>query len=134
MLLLDENIDIRFKQELNRNDVFTLIDLDWVGMKNGELREKINEKGFRFLVTADKNLPFQQNLNKVSFSIILLDSPTLLWEHLVQFVPLVTDLMQKHLAYNSFKIIYISLPQLGQSKKKRQLEKTFSKEEILFLI
>jgi hypothetical protein len=134
MLLLDENIDIRFKEALSSAGVFTLLDMDWVGLKNGELREKINEKGFRFLVTADKNLPFQQNLSKVNFCIMVLDSPTLLWEHVSQFAPIVADLMKRDFTQNFHKIIYISLPQFGQSRKKKQFEKNFSNKEILFLI
>ena len=46
-LLLDENIDIRLKEHLKELSVFTLLDMNWVGLKNGELREKINQYNFR---------------------------------------------------------------------------------------
>lgn len=45
-ILLDENVDVRFKNELEGLSVFTLLDMGWVGLKNGELREKINDDNF----------------------------------------------------------------------------------------
>jgi hypothetical protein len=129
-LLLDENIDIRFKNKLNDLSTFTLLDMGWAGLKNGELREKINAANFTFFITADKNLPFQQNLDKIQFVIVLLDTPTLLWEHQQQFVPKI-----KHIKLpNEFiKIIHISIDGFDEGKKKQQLKKVFLPEQILFI-
>lgn len=63
-LLLDEQIDVRLKSALAELDVYTLMDMGWQGLKNGVLSEKINEGAFAFFITADKNLPFQQNLRQ----------------------------------------------------------------------
>ena len=80
-LLLDEQLDISIKSRLSGIEVFTLRDMAWIGLKNGELREKMNENGFHFFVTADKNLPFQQNFEKINFTILLFDTPAMRWRY-----------------------------------------------------
>ena len=66
-LLLDEQLDVSIKPQLLGIEVFTVRDMGWLGLKNGELREKLNENDFQFFLTADKNLPFQQNFEKINF-------------------------------------------------------------------
>ena len=66
-LLLDEQLDVSIKPQLFGIEVFTVRDMGWLGLKNGELREKLNENDFQFFLTADKNLPFQQNFEKINF-------------------------------------------------------------------
>ena len=131
-LLLDENIDIRLKEHLKELSVFTLLDMNWVGLKNGELREKINQYNFRFFITADKNLPFQQNLDRIQFIIILLDTPTLLWEHQSQFIPKIKDLVKNRIIDDSVKIVHISIEGFSEGKKKQQLKKVFPPDQVLF--
>lgn len=44
-ILLDESIDIRFKKYLSdTHDVFTVKDMHWTGIKNGELLLLLKEK------------------------------------------------------------------------------------------
>ena len=44
-ILLDENIDVRFKNSLNgKYDVFTVKDMGWNGIKNGQLLLLLEEK------------------------------------------------------------------------------------------
>ncbi len=52
-------------------------ELGWSGMQNGILREKLNERDFQFLISADKKMPFQQNFSKMNYTVILLDTPTM---------------------------------------------------------
>ena len=132
-ILLDENIDVRFKNELEGLSVFTLLDIGWVGLKNGELREKINDNNFTFFITADKNLPFQQNLDKANFVIILLDTPTLLWKHQSQFIPKVKDFVTQFSPKPFLKIIHVSIDGFDEGKKKQQLKKVLQSHQILFL-
>ena len=44
----------------------------WLGKKNGELLRLIAENNFEVFVTADRNLPYQQNLREISFVITIL--------------------------------------------------------------
>lgn len=57
-ILLDEQLHVDLKPSLSSFNVFEPKDFDWDGLKNGELREKLNENDFIFFVSADKNLPF----------------------------------------------------------------------------
>ena len=66
--------------------VFMPKDLGWSGYSNGKLREKLNERKFSFLVSADKNIPFQQNFSKMNYTFIQLDTPSLEWEDQLFFV------------------------------------------------
>ena len=76
-LLLDEQLDINIKSQLKGIDVFSVRDMGWLGLKNGELRDKLNENNFQLFLTADKNLPFQQNFDKINFTILLFDTPAM---------------------------------------------------------
>ena len=86
-ILFDEQIDVRMAAALTGFPVFTVQDMGWLGVKNGTLRERLNQENFRFFVTADKNLPFQKNLAQTLFTIVLLDTPTLLWPQQELFIP-----------------------------------------------
>ncbi len=46
--------------------------MGWRGKKNGELLGLIVFNGFDFFVTIDKNLRFQQNLDRIQLTIFLL--------------------------------------------------------------
>lgn len=62
-ILVDENLPVRFfKELLCEFEVQTVNDLDWSGIKNGELMKRI-EGNFDLIITADKNVPYQQNLD-----------------------------------------------------------------------
>jgi len=49
----------------------------WKGTGNGELMRLIGEAGFDCLVTGDKNLPYQQNLAVLPFSVVVLPTDKL---------------------------------------------------------
>ena len=73
-ILLDENIDVRFKKEfLKEFEVFTVKDMGWNGIKNGKLIELITTHEFDFWIVVYKNISYQQNLKNISFTIIVLD-------------------------------------------------------------
>jgi predicted nuclease of predicted toxin-antitoxin system len=73
-ILLDENIDIRLKRSFPENvEVYTVRDMGWNGIKNGELFQLLAEKNFDYWIVVDKNIPYQQNTKDIPFSIIVLD-------------------------------------------------------------
>ncbi|GAB2596172.1 hypothetical protein [Spirosoma areae] len=131
-ILLDEQIDIRMKAALSEFPVVTVQDKGWLGVKNGILRDRLNQEGFHFFVTADKNLPFQQNLADTEFIIILLDTPTLLWPHQQLFIPKLVNLLSSPPA-PPVKLVHISVDELSKGKKTEPLKRLLSGEELLFL-
>ena len=75
-LLLDENLPRKPKADFGSDfEVKTVRDMGWLGKKNGELLRLIESNKFDFFVTLDKNLKYQQNLDKYPFSIFLLIAP-----------------------------------------------------------
>ncbi|MCB0582302.1 MAG: DUF5615 family PIN-like protein [Phaeodactylibacter sp.] len=74
-VLLDENVDVRFKKEFSDTEhaVFTVRDMGWNGLKNGALFRKMQENGFDVLVAVDKNIPYQQNVDTLPVGVFILD-------------------------------------------------------------
>lgn len=131
-VLLDEQIDIRMKAALSAFDVFTLHDQGWIGLKNGVLRELIQDNDFQGFITADKNFPFQQNLAKIKFLLILIDTPTLLWAHQSLFVPKLALLLENP-PPASIKIAHIALDGVSRGKKKSAIQQLLPADAVLFL-
>jgi hypothetical protein len=130
--LLDEQLHIDLKPSLGLSDVFEPKDFNWDGLKNGELREKLNENDFIVFITADKKLPFQQNLNKVNFTIILLDTPTLRWVDLSRFVEKTREILSNPPLILP-KLVHISIEEFHNKKLIANLEKLLPPDQILFL-
>ena len=83
-ILLDEGVPKVIQQRLTKLSITNVEDTGWRGIKNGALLDLMAEQ-FQVLITADKNLPFQQNLKKRQISAIILpanDVPTV-----VQLLP-----------------------------------------------
>ena len=73
-ILLDENIDVRAKLLFPAAmEVFTVKDMGWTGIKNGELIKLLSQNYFDYWIVADKNIPYQQNTADIPFKIMVLD-------------------------------------------------------------
>ena len=70
LVLLDEQLPRHLAREIGGHNVSTVQQRGWAGLKNGELLRVAADAGFEVLVTADRNLQFQQNL-----------SPGATWHH-----------------------------------------------------
>ena len=71
-LLLDENLPKRLKLDLSSHQVFTVIEMGWNGIKNGELISLMISQSFDALLTFDKNLQHQQNFEKYPICVFIL--------------------------------------------------------------
>ncbi len=73
-ILLDENIDVRFKNSLiSFHEVYTVKDDGWNGIKNGQLLTLIQLNNFDAWIVVDKNIAYQQNLLTLPCLIIVLN-------------------------------------------------------------
>ncbi len=72
-ILIDESLPRYLKQPLQAHQVFTVQEMGWTGITNGALLAKANNE-FDVLLTADKNLRYQQNLSGLTLAIIVLPS------------------------------------------------------------
>ena len=75
-LLLDECIDRKLAIELVDYHVRTVPQMGWSGTKNGELLA-LAEAEFDVFVTVDRNLSFEQNLQKFDIAVIVRFTGTL---------------------------------------------------------
>lgn len=101
-ILLDECVTKHLKPYLTDHEVFTVRELKWSGIKNGKLMTRCVEHHFDILLTIDKNLQFQQNLDKFALTIVVLNSFTSKAEELVMFLPVLRsqiEQLEKHKAY-----------------------------------
>lgn len=89
-LLLDENLPVRLKYRFSPGiEVSTVTEEGWNSVKDGELLALMGQRGFTILVTADKHLRHQQNLQKHQIVVILLLSSSNRYALLKEFIPLV---------------------------------------------
>lgn len=131
-VFLDEQLHVNLKIHLSSFNVFEPKDFGWQGFQNGELREKLNERKFNIFITADKNIPFQQNFKKINFCIVLVDVPTSKWEHLSLFVPKIQELLQNP-PQPLPKIIVTTLNDFTPMKKNEALKMLLPPDQILFI-
>ena len=86
-ILLDECVTKHLKTHLTDHKVFTVREMQWGGIKNGKLMALCAEFGFDILLTIDKILQYQQNLQKYNLTIVVLNNFTSKVEELVLFLP-----------------------------------------------
>ena len=101
-ILLDECVTKRLKQHLQEYEVFTVTQMQWNGLKNGKLLTECVNHRFEIVLTIDKNLMFQQNLDKYPVTIAVLNSLTSKIEELILFMnsyKAQIDSFEKHKAY-----------------------------------
>lgn len=70
-ILLDECLDRRLSKEIIGYEVKTVPQMNWAGVKNGELM-RLAEVEFDVFITVDRNLSFQQNLPKYDIAVLVL--------------------------------------------------------------
>ncbi len=72
-VLLDENLPRQLKRYFSADfEVSSVPDLGWQSKKNGELLMAMDEWGIDYLLTSDKNLRYQQNLEKFKVRVVVL--------------------------------------------------------------
>src|SRR5215218_5869409 len=101
-ILLDECVTKRLKQDLKEYEVFTVTQMRWNGLKNGKLLTECVNNDFDIILTIDKNLMFQQNLDRYPITIVVLNSLTSKIEELVLFMQSFKaqiESFEKHKAY-----------------------------------
>ena len=77
LVLLDENLlSKKLKEPLIQegHTVKNVEDVGWRGTKDRELLTKANASSFDVFISADKNLPYEQNISSLSMVILVLDT------------------------------------------------------------
>ena len=74
-ILFDHGVPAPLLRSLSGHTVAKAKDFGWDRLSNGELLTAAEQTGFDVLVTADKNLRYQQNLEGRRIAIVVLGSP-----------------------------------------------------------
>jgi len=75
-LLVDACIDERLRLLFPGHECESARFAGLAGLKNGRLLEAAEEGGFDVLITADQNIPEQQNLSGRKIALVILCGPT----------------------------------------------------------
>jgi hypothetical protein len=70
-ILLDEMLPVGVADLLPEHDVMTAKAAGYAGLSNGELIRGAVADGFEVLLTADRNLPAQQNVAAAGIAVVL---------------------------------------------------------------
>lgn len=103
-ILLDECVTKQLKPYLSEMEVFTVSQMTWNGIKNGQLMNLCVDNDFDLLLTIDKNLLYQQNIDKCKLTIAVLNSVTSKIEELILFMPSFHAQVHKLEKYNAYII------------------------------
>ena len=71
-ILFDHNAPRQLKRHLVGHDVDVAEERGWATLVNGALLDQAEEAGYEVLITADKNMPYQQNIASRSLALIVL--------------------------------------------------------------
>jgi hypothetical protein len=109
-LLLDENLPKKLKLDFPSHEVFTVREMKWNGIKNGELLKLMIENIFDALLSFDQNIPHQQNFEKYPVTVFVLLAEINTYDVLYPLCPQIN----KHLENINFKkgVIYIQSNQV----------------------
>ena len=71
-ILLDHSVPRPLKNNFPGHDTDTAAERGWHELHNGELLDMAETDGYELLITADRQMPFQQNFARRSMSILIL--------------------------------------------------------------
>jgi len=95
-ILLDESLPRKLRHDFSEgHEVLTVRDMGWLGKKNGELLRLMTENNFEFFITVDRNLPYQQNLQRLPFTIFVLRAKDNTRETLRLLIPKIFERLAK---------------------------------------
>ena len=104
-LLLDEQVPARLARESpEKYDVYTVQKMGWASAKNGELLKLSAAGGFVALLSADKNMQYQQSSTELAIAVIVLAPVMNRLNDLVPLVPVIITALEDDLAQKFYRI------------------------------
>ena len=87
-ILLDESLPRKLRNDFGaEHEIFTVRDKKWLSKKNGELLKLMTDEKFDIFVTVDRNLQYQQNLERLPVKIVVLIAKDNRLETLKKLIP-----------------------------------------------
>ena len=104
-VLLDNNVNHRFGALLREHEVVYARTMGWAELANGTLIAAAEAAGFDVMVTADKNMRYQQNLLGRRIGIVVLNCLFLKLPSIATLAPQVQALLDGGLAPSAFFVV-----------------------------
>jgi hypothetical protein len=74
-VLFDENMPRKLRRDLPEFAIRTVQEEGWAGLKNGELlRAVTSSAAFDIFLTVDQRLRYQQNVGRLSFGVVVIET------------------------------------------------------------
>jgi len=86
-ILLDECVTKKLKRHLTEFEVATVVEMNWSGLKNGSLMSAAIADEFDVLLTIDKNIEHQQNMNRYEIAVVVLNAEKSKIDFLLELLP-----------------------------------------------
>ena len=104
-LLPDKSVDCNLAACFpDRFEIKTVAEMGWSGTGNGELLSIAVDTGFNAFITVDKNIEYQQNLDKLPVAIIVLSTPRSIIDDLRPLIPEVISILEDNPGNKLIKI------------------------------
>ena len=104
-ILLDESLPRKLRLDfLPEHEVWTVRDKGWLSKKNGELIKLMTADNFDIFITVDRNLPYQQHLERLSITIVVLIAKDNRLETLRMLIPKIFDKISKENFQNLIEV------------------------------
>jgi hypothetical protein len=88
-ILLDHNVPVPLRSGLLGHQVETAYERGWAQLTNGVLLQMAEEAGFDVMITTDKGIRFQQNLEGRKLALVIIDTND--WMRIRGSISLVLD-------------------------------------------
>jgi hypothetical protein len=111
-ILLDHNVNRRFRKQLPGHGVRTTRENGWEQLENGTLLRVAADAKFDVFLSLDKKLEYEQNLQTLPLTVIVLDSQSNALQHLAPFAPAILAL----LAEPTDRALYVIQPDFSVAK------------------
>ena len=86
-ILLDECVNRKLKSRLPGLEIYTVPEMNWRSLRNGNLMRAAIDNNFDVLLTLDKNLEYQQNMGKHDIVVVVFDVRNNSIQYLEALVP-----------------------------------------------
>jgi hypothetical protein len=93
LLLFDQATPVPMVPYLKGHEIRTAAQQGWNQLRNGELLSAAEKAGFDLLLTTDRNMPYQQNLEGRRIAVMVLSCQQ--WPKLRPHVQLVIDALAR---------------------------------------
>lgn len=103
-VLLDECVNRKLKSRLKGVEAYTVAEMNWRSLRNGNLMRVAIEDEFDVLLTVDKNLEYQQNFGKYDIIVAVFDVLKNTIQHLEPLVPVFEAQLPTFVKGNVYRI------------------------------